>query len=446
MPAAHATIHKKSARPAKQETGPVVGTPQAETATVDGGIGSCPCGGGCPRCVLGASRGRPLDASVRGVFETRFGRDLSSVRVHTDSVAGTFLHSAQANAAALGHDLFFAPGIYAPNRVEGRRLLAHELAHVVQQELPGGTSPSLDHEAEAGELASAFVTTNATLRPHRAATLSCQFDKPAAYPKTITIGNAAVKVASQAEETEANKIISDIKSVYGIDFDSTKGLQALKAKIKGDPDEPQTISQSLANEPRYKVKDLLHTSTWTLAQLRAVKHGLSYFSPVLGMARSTVSTRAASPQELTSLSRLNVGLNQTNDATQSSVQGEYFSSSNTAALFDSADSGTELADKTKAFEGTVVHEAAHALLGYGKSDFINNLSPRYWQDADTPTNDPKAEKPVTNYGTKNAGEDLADAAMFYFMERATLQGKCPQRAAILDRLVKGWSGPPGPKP
>ncbi len=124
------------------------------------------------------------------------------------------------------------------------------------------------------------------------------------------------------------------------------------------------------------------------------------------------------------------------DATDSNVQGEYFSSASNATLYDTANAGTELKDKTKSFEGTVVHEAAHALLGYGKPSFITNLSPPYWKDASTSTNDATAEKPVTQYGTKNAGEDLADAAMFYFLERATLQSTCPQRDKIIDGLGK----------
>jgi hypothetical protein len=390
--------------------------------------------------------GLPLDGSARSAFESRFQQDFSRVRVHTGSSAHA-LQGENANAATLGHDIFFAPGRYAPHHPEGQRLLAHELTHVVQQNLPGATSPSANHETEAASVAHAFSTSNARLRPRHAAARKLQFDK--GYPKTVKISNADVVVASQAEETEANKLITDIKSIYNIDFDSPKGLQAVKDKVVGDPDQPQTVSQMLGNEPRHKVKDLLQTSSWTLAQLRAVKHGLSYYSPVLGMARS-FSTRSTGAQELTSISRLNTNVNKTHDATDSSVQGEYFSSSGNASIFDSANAGTELADKTKSFEGTVVHEAAHALLGYGKSEFVTKLSPRYWKDADTSTNDAIAEKPVTTYGTKNAGEDLADAAMFYFLERSTLQSKCPQRDRILDSLVKGWAtpspGPGAPKP
>jgi hypothetical protein len=386
--------------------------------------------------------GVPLDGSARSTFESRFQQDFSDVRVHTGSSAQAALQNDGANAATLGRDIFFAPGRYAPHQSEGRQLLAHELTHVVQQNLPGATSPSVDHETEAASVAHAFTAGRATLRPQRAAARKPQFDK--GYPKTVKISNADVLVASQAEETEANKLITDIKSIYNIDFNSATGLQAVKNKVVGDPDQPQTISESLANEPRHKVKDLVQTSSWTLAQLRAVKHGLSYYSPVLGMARS-FSMRASGAQELTSISRVNTGLNETNDATSKNVQGEYFSSASNATLFDSANAGTELADKTKSFEGTVVHEAAHALLGYGKSEFVSKLSPPFWQDANTSTNNAKAEKPVTTYGTKNAGEDLADAAMFYFLERSTLQSKCPQRDAIIDGLVKGWS-PPSPKP
>jgi len=70
-----------------------------------------------------------------------------------------------------------------------------------------------------------------------------------------------------------------------------------------------------------------------------VKHGLSYFSPVLGMARS-FSMRATGAQELTSVSRVNSGLNDTNTARDSSVQGEYFSSAGNSGNLDSGTSGT----------------------------------------------------------------------------------------------------------
>ena len=70
-----------------------------------------------------------LPYSVRRDFERFFRADLSSVRVHIDGRAAI----AGARAFACGSDLHFAPGEYHPGTATGRALLAHELAHVLQQ-------------------------------------------------------------------------------------------------------------------------------------------------------------------------------------------------------------------------------------------------------------------------------------------------------------------------
>jgi len=82
--------------------------------------------------VLRAS-GRPLDPSTRREMESRIGYDFSSVRLHTDSRAADSAQSLSAHAYTVGSNVVFAPGRYAPQTGEGRRLLAHELTHVVQQ-------------------------------------------------------------------------------------------------------------------------------------------------------------------------------------------------------------------------------------------------------------------------------------------------------------------------
>jgi Domain of unknown function (DUF4157) len=78
------------------------------------------------------SPGQPLDPATRAYFEPRFGHDLSSVRVHADEKAAQSAYSIHAHAYTAGHDIVFGEGKFAP-ATEGRRLLAHELAHVVQQ-------------------------------------------------------------------------------------------------------------------------------------------------------------------------------------------------------------------------------------------------------------------------------------------------------------------------
>lgn len=79
------------------------------------------------------SHGSPLDASTRTFMESRFGHDFSGVRVHTDARAHESTRALNALAYTVGSHIAFGAGQYAPASVEGRRLIAHELTHVVQQ-------------------------------------------------------------------------------------------------------------------------------------------------------------------------------------------------------------------------------------------------------------------------------------------------------------------------
>lgn len=89
--------------------------------------------------VLG-SPGHPLDANTRAWMEPRFGYDFSNVRLHTDTRAAESAHAVHALAYTVGRDVVFGAGHYAPGTEHGRRLLAHELTHVVQQESVGGSA------------------------------------------------------------------------------------------------------------------------------------------------------------------------------------------------------------------------------------------------------------------------------------------------------------------
>jgi Domain of unknown function (DUF4157) len=80
-----------------------------------------------------ASGGRPLDPAVRASMEPRFGHDFSNVQVHTDSGAAASADAVAAHAYTVGPHVVFNSGQYAPESDAGQRLIAHELAHVVQQ-------------------------------------------------------------------------------------------------------------------------------------------------------------------------------------------------------------------------------------------------------------------------------------------------------------------------
>jgi hypothetical protein len=77
--------------------------------------------------------GQPFPESVRAFFEPRFGMDFRGVRVHADARAAQLVRAVNARAFTVGRDVFFGAGEYAPEIDKGRRLLAHELAHVIQQ-------------------------------------------------------------------------------------------------------------------------------------------------------------------------------------------------------------------------------------------------------------------------------------------------------------------------
>lgn len=77
--------------------------------------------------------GRPLDQASRSFMESRFGHDFSDVRIHADTRAAESAQALKARAYTLGRDIVFGTGEYRPQNLEGRRLLAHELTHVIQQ-------------------------------------------------------------------------------------------------------------------------------------------------------------------------------------------------------------------------------------------------------------------------------------------------------------------------
>lgn len=84
------------------------------------------------------SGGQPLPSESQQFMERRFGHNFGAVRIHADQIAGDLAHQLQARAFTTGNHVFFAPGEFQPDRTSGKYLLAHELAHVVQQSKGSG--------------------------------------------------------------------------------------------------------------------------------------------------------------------------------------------------------------------------------------------------------------------------------------------------------------------
>lgn len=101
----------------------------------------------------GLGPGRALDSGVRSRMERAFGHDFGSVRVHAGPEDSTVAASHGARALAVGEHVAFAAGEYRPGTVEGDAIIAHELAHTVQQNSArsdaGSAVSAMEHDADA---------------------------------------------------------------------------------------------------------------------------------------------------------------------------------------------------------------------------------------------------------------------------------------------------------
>src|SRR4051794_29619479 len=116
-----------------------------------------------------ASPASPLDAAARVALEHGFGADLGDVRLHVGDAASRSAADLRAAAYTVGKDMVFGAGRYAPEQPRGRQLLAHELAHTLQQ-TPAAEPPASDADAAAEQearSAGSQVAAGSTTRPPR---------------------------------------------------------------------------------------------------------------------------------------------------------------------------------------------------------------------------------------------------------------------------------------
>lgn len=125
-----AVLRRKCSACARDEEGEGVvrRQPDASAGAPQRDLGGAPIGDGLLR-----SPGQPLGGEVRAMLEPGFGRSLGNVRVRADADAARAADSLHARAFTVGSSIWFGAGEYRPETRDGRRLLAHEVAHTVQQ-------------------------------------------------------------------------------------------------------------------------------------------------------------------------------------------------------------------------------------------------------------------------------------------------------------------------
>lgn len=174
-------------------------------------------GGMAPPSVQQALGGpsQPLDSATRAYFEPRFGQDFGAVRVRQGPTAAQSAREVGAHAYTVGRDIVFAAGQFAPETSEGRHLLAHELAHVVQQRAGAtvaiqrkGLDLGAKYEVRTPEKG------NLMLRVHPNAERYIGGDKT----KLNTVGNIkSGTVATLKEEREYGWYVVEVETIeYGV--------------------------------------------------------------------------------------------------------------------------------------------------------------------------------------------------------------------------------------
>lgn len=190
------------------------------------------------------SPGSALDAQQHAFFSRGFGRDLSSVRLHSDTHAAASARSMSAQAYAVGQHIVFGAGQYRPDTASGRELLAHELAHVVQQGGSAAASGPLTvgradspAEADADRMAGAVLaggTARPGLRPQAMVARRTE-------PSPDAVRAAAAPKPCPATHTIADDVYTAIGTAWGKSGHGEDTVTEHGARIVTDKDGKRVI-------------------------------------------------------------------------------------------------------------------------------------------------------------------------------------------------------------
>ncbi len=183
--------------------------------------------------------GQPLSENDRAFFEPRFGCDFSRVRVHSDTQAAEAALAVNAQAFTVGQDVVFGTKQFEPGTNEGRKLLAHELTHVVQQ-----NGARQDTEKKLNPL---YIHQKSSLAVMREILL-----KIAKYQGSSTVPDIDVQIADHIYDqcnhlnvslsapvidVNHSNTQSDLRGDTTLDYDSRAEIDAVKTRVNTGPNE-----------------------------------------------------------------------------------------------------------------------------------------------------------------------------------------------------------------
>jgi hypothetical protein len=249
----------------------------------------------------------------------------------------------------------------------------------------------------------------------------------------IWIGRERVRVSAKDQIDAARRIFKEVRSKYGITFDSVAARRASR--------EYYGVGGNATKEQL----EMVDVTPWEFQELAAFERVLKRFAPIFGAARKR-SSRARTPQEIVDIGKL------TGSPDDQADRGERFPGSTTAVLYP-PDEDLAKSDP-KYFDRHVAHELAHAVFKPQLDAFIQATG-GWWEGALTRKRAKGSEAPPDSYADTNANEDLAQSVAYFFTDpdrlkhgdgktEAGLPGNpCPNRFRFIQGVVGGWT--PGGK-
>jgi hypothetical protein len=172
-----------------------------------------------------------LPESARAFFEPRFGHDFGQVRIHTGAKAAESAHSLGAYAYTLGHDIVFDQGRFAPGTGEGRKLLAHELTHVVQQ---GSSEPFVQRKVRESNVSCRHTGLTGGLPGGLISGPDAIVFITAANQKAVDLSQTAEALLSKTDAPDPT-LVKALKDRFGLDTADpahAKRIQILRREFK----------------------------------------------------------------------------------------------------------------------------------------------------------------------------------------------------------------------
>jgi hypothetical protein len=201
---------------------------------------------------LGSS-GQALPESSRQFYEPRFGQDFSNVRIHTDSVAAKSAQSINALAYTTGNNIVFNSGQYSPESDGGKKLMAHELTHVVQQ----------THGVQQVQ--------------------KMPLSKDELIKKITTLGIAAVQDGTSAfDEAQLELVVKALEGLPAADKAAIKGAEIIRVRSLGGNTAGQYSNhqdynpKSVIDEQKIELSDLAFGSTTADESIRLITHEVGH--------------------------------------------------------------------------------------------------------------------------------------------------------------------------